>query len=154
MSVQVSNLIISKLVNYLNANKEDIGFPCSVTNNKYGQTGESLWIKTRKSDRIQQNYIGGSYRGNLVFELYYQYTFDGQQTTDISIMDLPFYALAEWLEDNPSPIQLDRETAIDIQMDSNVYQIYESDDTLTLRYKAIFELDYTKDREIFHVNTN
>lgn len=153
MSVQVDNLIMLKLVNYLNANGTTIGLPCIVKNNEFPATGEALWIKTRKSDRVQQNYIGGSYRGSLVFELFYQYTSPELQTGGKSIMDLPFAALSEWLEDNPGLIQLDRETAIEIKMDSNVYQIKESEDGATIQYKAIFELNYTKNREIFHINT-
>ncbi len=153
MSVQVDNLIILKLVNYLNNNATEIGLPCTVTNNEHAATGQALWVKARKSDRIQQNYVGGSYRGSLTFELFYQYTSPEAQTGRRSIMDLPFAALSEWLEDKPDIIQLDRETAIEIKMDSNVYQGKESDDGLTLQYKAIFELSYTKNREIFHINT-
>lgn len=68
-------------------------------------------------------------------------------------MDLPFAALSERLEDNPGLFQLDIETAIEMKMDSNVYQIKESEDGATIQYKAIFELNYTKNREIYHINT-
>lgn len=146
MSVALENLIITKLVEYLNEKAADV-LPCTVYNNEHPDTGEALWVQPNGGERKTQEYIGGSSRGEFPFTLCYQLTNPANINGRLAALDLPFYALAEWLESHDDPIQLDPETAIDFEMLTHPVTSFISENQQTVVHEAVFRITYRRRRQ-------
>jgi len=148
MSIALENLIVTKLINYLNTQAAAV-LPCDVCNNEHPDTGEALWIQPNGGERKTQKYIGGSSRGEFPFTLCYQTTNPQNKDGRRAAMDLPFYQLADWLEQQTTPIQLDPEIAIDFEMLTHPVTSFISEDTQTVVHEAVFRISYRRRRTIF-----
>jgi hypothetical protein len=146
MSVALENLIVTKLVRYLNDEAGDI-LPCPVYNNEHPDAGEALWIQPNGGERKTQEYVGGSFRGEFPFTLCYQLTNPANITGRLAALDLPFYQLSEWLEEKTDPIQLDPETLIDFEMVTHPATSFISDDKQTVVHEAVFRITYRRRRQ-------
>lgn len=146
MSVALENLIVTKLVEYLNDEASEV-LPCTVYNNEHPDTGEALWIQPNGGDRKVQEYIGGSSRGEFPFTLCYQMTNPENVAGRRAALDLPFYALAEWLEQQTVPIQLAPEIVIDFEMLTHPVTSFISEDLQTVVHEAVFRISYRRRRQ-------
>lgn len=145
MSTALENLVVTKLVEYLNEEAAAV-LPCPVYNNEHPDTGEALWIQPNGGERKVQKYIGGSSRGEFPFALCYQLTNAQNITGRLAVLDQPFYALAEWLEQKTDPIQLDPETVIDFEMLTHPVTSFISEDQQTVVHEAVFSITYRRRR--------
>lgn len=143
MSVTLENLIIVKLIKFLNDNRAAIGLPVDVYNNEHGATGAALWVQPNSGTRKAQAYVGGSFRGSFPFTLCHQMTSPEQGDGRRAALDLPFYALAEWLHARKNTVTLDAEVGeVTIDMQSNPSISYISEDGRTVEHGAVFILQY------------
>jgi len=147
MDITTENLLITKLVEYLNDNKAEIGLPVDVFINEHDETGEAMWVQPNSGERKTQQYVGGSYRGFFPFTVCYQFTNTNTEDGRRAVLDLPFYRLAAYFEAQGDRIQLGDAT-VTVEMVTHPAISYVSEDGQTIEHQATFRLGYHHKRPV------
>lgn len=148
MSVAVENLLITKLIKYLNKNMNEIGLPCKVWNNEHPAKGEALWVQPNGGQREFRWYVGGSYGGRFPFTLCYQMTGAENVEGRRACLDIPAYSLGKWCDEHKT-IQLDESTTVTMEMQTHPALSYVSDDGQTVQHDAVFVIEYRGKKTYF-----
>ena len=142
MSATVENLIITRLVKYLNDNRALIELPAEVYNNEHRETGTALWVQPNSGARKIKRYIGGSYEAAFPFTLCFQMTNPEFVSGRLAALDVPFFKLSEYLEARSGKVAFDATTTVCIEMTSSPSTSYKSKDGQTVEQSAVFLLEY------------